>query len=61
MSSSLNLRACATHLPLLLLAGALFHRQLDNVVFMVFAGSYGLAGLCWLAVDVTKPLEPKAE
>jgi sugar phosphate permease len=40
-------------------AGALFHRGRDETVFAVFACSYGLAALCWLAVDVTKPLVPR--
>jgi sugar phosphate permease len=39
-------------------AGRLFHRGQDDVVFVLFACSYGLAALCWLAVDVTKPLVP---
>jgi sugar phosphate permease len=43
------------------LAGALFHRGLDEWVFVIFACSYGLAALCWLAIDVTKPLEPKVD
>src|SRR5207244_3394973 len=30
------------------IAGRLFHRGLDDVVFVLFAGSYGLAALCWL-------------
>jgi len=40
-------------------AGALFHRHLNDVVFIAFAVSYGLAALCWLAVDVTRPLVPR--
>jgi ACS family glucarate transporter-like MFS transporter len=40
-------------------AGAFFHRGWDVPVFIVFACSYGLASLCWLAVDVTQPLLPK--
>jgi sugar phosphate permease len=42
-------------------AGALFKRHLDDVVFVAFACSYGLAALCWLAIDVTKPLVPRTE
>jgi sugar phosphate permease len=42
-------------------AGRLFHRGLDEIVFIVFACSYGLASLCWLAVDVTKPLVPRVK
>jgi hypothetical protein len=37
-------------------AGVLFDRHLDEVVFIAFACSYGLGALCWLAVDVTRPL-----
>ena len=40
-------------------AGAFFKKDWDDWVFVVFAGSYTLASLCWLAVDVTKPLTPK--
>jgi hypothetical protein len=38
------------------LAGKLLHLDLDDLVFILFACSYALASLCWLAVDVTKPL-----
>jgi hypothetical protein len=30
-------------------------------MFSIFACSYGVAALCWLFVDVTKPLVPKAQ
>jgi sugar phosphate permease len=40
-------------------AGACFDRGLGDVVFIVFACSYALAALCWLAVDVTQPLQPR--
>jgi sugar phosphate permease len=43
------------------LAGWLFRRGFDDVVFVMFAGSYALAALCWLGVDVTQPLVPRAE
>jgi len=43
------------------LAGRLLNRGLGDVVFILFACSYALAALCWLAVDVTKPLVPRAE
>jgi sugar phosphate permease len=42
-------------------AGACLHRGLDTVVFVVFACSYALAALCWLAVDVTRPLVPRTD
>jgi ACS family glucarate transporter-like MFS transporter len=37
-------------------AGRLFDRGREDVVFVAFACSYGLAALCWLAVDATRPL-----
>jgi sugar phosphate permease len=37
-------------------AGYCFRRGLDPPVFIAFAVSYALAALCWLAVDVTKPV-----
>jgi MFS transporter, ACS family, glucarate transporter len=42
-------------------AGYCFKRGWDMPVFLVFACSYGLASLCWLAVDVTKPLTPNEQ
>jgi MFS family permease len=42
-------------------AGFLFRRDLDVWVFVVFAGSYVLAALAWLLVDVTHPLGRKRE
>lgn len=41
------------------LAGRLLRQGQDELVFTIFACSYALASLCWLAVDVTKPLVPK--
>jgi MFS family permease len=40
-------------------AGYCLKRGWGVPVFVVFACSYGLASLCWLAVDVTKPLMSK--
>ena len=39
-------------------AGHFFHRGESQVVFVVYSLSYLLAALCWLAVDVTRPLVP---
>jgi MFS transporter, ACS family, glucarate transporter len=39
-------------------AGVLFKQDLDHLVFIAFACSYALAALCWLLIDVTRPLEP---
>jgi sugar phosphate permease len=41
-------------------AGTRMERGQNEIMFLVFACSYGLAALCWLAVDVTKPLVPRA-
>jgi hypothetical protein len=37
----------------------LFHLSLYTPVFVVFAISYFLAALCWLRVDVSRPIVPK--
>jgi sugar phosphate permease len=41
------------------LAGVMLERRQYELLFLIFACSYGAAALCWLAVDVTKPLSPK--
>jgi sugar phosphate permease len=41
------------------MAGAFFRRGWDVPVFIIFACSYALASLCWMAVDATKPLVPR--
>jgi MFS family permease len=43
--------ACGTAL-----AGSLFRLGHPELVFIIFAGVYGLAALCWLGVDVTRRL-----
>ena len=40
----------------MVLAGALLQRGQAWLMFLLFACSYGLAAVCWLLVDVTKPL-----
>ena len=42
-------------------AGACLHRGQYDVVFIVFAFSYFLAALCWLAINAAKPLVAKAD
>lgn len=37
-------------------AGHMFDLHKDNLVFIVFACSYGVAALCWLGVNAAKPL-----
>jgi nitrate/nitrite transporter NarK len=43
------------------LAGYLFRMGHAEMVFLVFAGVYLLAALCWLGVDVTKQLAGRPE
>jgi ACS family glucarate transporter-like MFS transporter len=38
------------------LAGGLFQREKPEIVFVIFACSFWLGSLCWLAVDVTRPV-----
>ena len=37
-------------------AGRMLQQGHPELLFLIFSISYGLAALCWLAVDVTKPL-----
>jgi ACS family glucarate transporter-like MFS transporter len=39
-----------------LMVGYLFNRGRPELVFLIFAGVYVLAAICWLGVDVTRPL-----
>ena len=43
------------------LAGRLLNAHEYDLMFIIFASSYGLAALCWLAVDVTKPLRNSSD
>src|SRR5207248_8526787 len=61
LSGAMNMTGAFLGAAGMAVAGRLFHRGLDDVVFVLFAGSYALAALCWLAVDVTKPLVPRAQ
>ena len=38
------------------MVGYLFDRGRPDLVFMIFAGVYVLAAICWLGVDVTRRL-----
>jgi MFS transporter, ACS family, glucarate transporter len=60
LSGAMNMTGAFLGAVAMSFAGALFHRHLDDLVFVAFACSYALAALCWLAVDVTKPLVPRA-
>jgi sugar phosphate permease len=58
LSGAMNMTGAFLGAAGMALAGWLLHRGLDDLVFLLFACSYALASLCWLAVDVTKPLVP---
>jgi sugar phosphate permease len=43
-----------------LVAGYLFHLGNPQLVFLIYACSFALGSLCWLGVDVTKPLSAES-
>jgi sugar phosphate permease len=61
LSGAMNMAGAFLGAVGMAIAGRLFHQEHDDLVFILFACSYGLASLCWLAVDVTKPLEPRVQ
>jgi sugar phosphate permease len=61
LSGAMNMTGAFLGAIAMVFAGACLHRERDTLVFIVFACSYVLAALCWLAVDVTKPLVPRTE
>jgi sugar phosphate permease len=56
LSGAMNMTGAFLGAIAMSVAGELFKHQHDDLVFVAFACSYALAALCWLAVDVTKPL-----
>jgi sugar phosphate permease len=56
LSGAMNMTGAFLGAAGMALAGRLLHEGLDDLLFLLFACSYALASLCWLAVDVTKPL-----
>jgi nitrate/nitrite transporter NarK len=56
LSGAMNMAGAFLGMVAMSFAGILFHRHLDDLVFVAFSCSYALAALCWLAVDVNKPL-----
>jgi sugar phosphate permease len=61
LSGAMNMTGAFLGAVGMALGGYLLHRGLDEVMFVVFACSYALAALCWLAVDVTRPLVPRSQ
>jgi hypothetical protein len=61
LSGAMNMTGAFLGAAGMALAGRLLDQHAYTLMFVLFACSYGLAALCWLAVDVTKPLVPKGE
>jgi sugar phosphate permease len=61
LSGAMNMTGAFLGAAGMALAGRLLDRHAYTLMFVVFAYSYGLAALCWLVVDVTKPLVPRGE
>jgi ACS family glucarate transporter-like MFS transporter len=61
LSGAMNMTGAFMGAAGMALAGRLLKQNRDELVFISFACSYVLAALCWLAVDVTKPLVPRDE
>jgi sugar phosphate permease len=59
LSGAMNMTGAFLGAAGMAVAGRLFQRGADEVMFVLFACSYALAALCWLLVDVTRPLAPR--
>ena len=60
LSGAMNMTGAFIGAAGLALAGRLLDQGDYDLMFFAFACSYALAALCWLAVDVTRPLVPRA-
>ncbi len=56
LSGAMNMMGSLAGAAGMTLAGYLLQRKQEEMLFILFAFSYGLAALSWLLVDVTKPL-----
>ena len=61
LSGAMNMTGAFVAAFAMWFAGLLFKLEYDDAVFIIFGISYALAGVCWLAVDVTKPIVPRIE
>jgi hypothetical protein len=61
LSGAMNMTGAVLGSIGMALAGWLMHHGQYTLMFTLFACSYGLAALCWLVVDVTKPLVPRTQ
>ena len=57
LSGTMNMTGAFAGAAGVAMAGRLLHTGHSQLMFVIFACSYGMAALCWLLVDVTKPLE----
>lgn len=60
LSGAMNMTGAFIGAAGLAFAGRLLDQGNYDLLFLAFACSYALAALCWLAVDVTRPLVPRA-
>jgi sugar phosphate permease len=58
ISGAMNMTSCFTGAAGATLAGYLFARGEATWVFVVFGGLWLTGALCWLGIDVTKPVTP---
>jgi sugar phosphate permease len=61
LSGTMNMTGAFLGAAGMALAGRLLRHHEYTLMFSIFACSYGLAALCWLGVDVTKPLVPRTQ
>jgi sugar phosphate permease len=59
LSGAMNMTGAFLGAVGMAIAGRLLRQHQHEAMFIIFACSYALAALCWLAVDVTRPLVPK--
>jgi sugar phosphate permease len=59
LSGAMNMTGAFLGATGMAFTGWCFRREMHETVFIAFACSYMLAAVCWLAVDVTRPLVPR--
>jgi hypothetical protein len=58
LSGAMNMTGAFLGAAGMALAGRFLDQHAYELMFLIFACSYGLAAICWLGIDVTKPLAP---
>jgi sugar phosphate permease len=61
LSGAMNMTGAFLGAAGIWLSGGLLEQHAYTLMFLIFACSYALAALCWLLVDVTKPLVPRIQ